>query len=144
MIPFDNFLNKLWYKLTKEGIKVVTGSEDYTSKCSSLDREKIGKHNKYLGYRSPSMKGRGKGGIGTKRPKARGLFKSKKYGYIHSDANGAFNIGRKLLPSYFSNIPRSDMQLSPIGIFKFDKTQYLVTPPNSPKGLQWQQRSTAL
>ncbi|TXT60060.1 MAG: hypothetical protein BAJALOKI2v1_140045 [Promethearchaeota archaeon] len=132
MIPFDSFINKLWYKLAKEGIKVVTGSEDYTSKCSSLDQEKIGKHKRYLGVRAPYMKGRRKGGIGTKYYKARGLFKSKKYGYIHSDANGAFNIGRKLLPSYFSNIPRSDMKLSPIGRFKFDKSQYVVTPPNSP------------
>jgi putative transposase len=126
-IPFDSFLNKLWYKLAKEGIKVVTGPEDYTSKCSALDQEKIEKHKKYLGTRSPSMKGRGKGGVGTKYPKARGLFKSRKYGYIHSDINGAFNIGRKLLPSYFSNIPRSDMKLSPIGKFMFDRSLYSVS-----------------
>jgi IS605 OrfB family transposase len=126
-IPFDSFLNKLWYKLIKEGIKVITGPEDYTSKCSFLDQEKIEKHKKYLGTRGPSMKGRGKGGVGTKYPKARGLFKSKKFGYIHSDVNGAFNIGRKLLPSYFSNIPRSDMKLSPIGKFMFDKSLYAVS-----------------
>jgi putative transposase len=127
MIPFDNFLNKLWYKLAKEGIKVVTGPEDYTSKCSFLDQEEIKKHKEYLGIRGPSMKGRGKGGVGTKYPKARGLFKSKKYGYIHSDVNGAFNIGKKLLPSYFSNIPRSDMKLSPLGKFKFDKSLYAIS-----------------
>ena len=125
-IPFDNFLNKLFYKLTKEGIKVVTGPEDYTSKCSFLDQEKIEKHKKYLGIRGPSMKGRGKGGVGTKYYKARGLFKSRRYGYIHSDVNGAFNIGEILLPSYFSNISRSDMKLSPIGKFKFDKSLYAV------------------
>ena len=126
-IPFDNFLNKLWYKLAKEGIKVVTGPEDYTSKCSFLDQEKIKKHKKYLGVRGPSMKGRGKDGIGTKSYKARGLFKSKKYGYIHSDINGAFNIGKLLLPSFFSYISRSDMKLSPVGKFKFDKSLYAVS-----------------
>jgi putative transposase len=126
-IPFDSFLNKLWYKLAKERIKVLTGPEDYTSKCSFLDQEKIEKHKNYLGTRGPSMKGRGKGGVGTKYPKARGLFKSKKYGYIHSDVNGAFNIGRKLLPSFFSNISRSDMKLSPIGKFMFDKSLYAVS-----------------
>jgi hypothetical protein len=92
-----------------------------------LDQEEIKKHKEYLGIRGPSMKGRGKGGVGTKYPKARGLFKSKKYGYIHSDVNGAFNIGRKLLPSYFSNIPRNKMQLSPIGKFKFDKSLNAVS-----------------
>jgi IS605 OrfB family transposase len=126
-IPFDNFLNRLWYKLAKEGIRVITGPEDYTSKCSFLDQEEIKKHKEYLGTRGPSMKGRGKGGVGTKYPKARGLFKSKKYGYIHSDVNGAFNIGRKLLPSYFSNIPRNKMKLSPIGKFKFDNSLYAVS-----------------
>jgi len=126
-IPFDNFLNKLWYKLAKEGIKVVTGPEDYTSKCSCQDYEKIEKHKTYCGVRGPSMKGRGKGGIGTKSFSARGLYKSKRYGYIHSDVNGAFNIGRLLLPGYFFNLPTKDMQLSPIGKFKFDKSLYAVT-----------------
>jgi putative transposase len=127
-IPFDNFLNKLWYKLAKEGIKVVTGAENYTSKCSCQDYEAIEKHKTSLGVRGPSMKGRGKDGIGTKRYGARGLFKSKKYGYIHSDVNGAFNIGRLLLPSFFFNIifNRNDMQLSPNGKFKFDKSLYAV------------------
>ena len=73
------------------------------------------------------MKGRGKDGIGTKRYSARGLLKSKNYGYIHSDVNGAFNIGRLLLPSYFYNISRSDMKLSPVGKFMFDKSLYAVT-----------------
>jgi putative transposase len=131
-IPFESFLNKLFYKLTKEGIKVVTGPEDYTSKCSFLDQEKIEKHKKYLGIRGPSMKGRGKCGVGTKYFKARGLFKSRKFGYIHSDINGAFNIGKRLLPSYFSNIPRNEMKLSPIDKFRFDKSLYTVSPPNSP------------
>ncbi len=66
-------------------------------------------------------------GIGTKYYKARGLFKSKKYGYIHSDVNGAFNIGRLLLPGYFSSLLTKDMQLSPLGKFMFDKSLYAVT-----------------
>ncbi len=105
----------------------MTGSEDYTSKCSSLNNEPIKKHKTYLGVRGPSMKGRGKDGIGTKYYNVRGLYNSKKYGYIHSDVNGAFNIGRLLLPGYFSNLPKMDMQLSPIGKFKFDKSLYAIT-----------------
>ncbi len=37
-----------------------------------------------------------------------------KFEYIHSDINGALNIGRKGAPEYFNGIGKSDMKLSPI------------------------------
>jgi len=74
-IPFLMLLNMLIYKCALVGIKVVTKSEAYTSKCSFLDNEDIKKHSEYKGSRVK-----------------RGLFKSSDGTAINADLNGGFNI----------------------------------------------------
>jgi hypothetical protein len=63
----------------KFGSKIRITEESYTSKCSALDLEIIGKKDKYIGTREK-----------------RGLFVSKK-GMINADLNGAINIMRKII-----------------------------------------------
>lgn len=79
-IPFETFIHMLKYKGKLEGIKVVEIEEGYTSKCSFLDSEEIGKHDEYIGKRVK-----------------RGLFRSSNEQSINSDVNGSFNIMRKYL-----------------------------------------------
>ena len=49
-------------------------------------------------------------------PRTIRLMKDKGTGfeYIHSDINGAFNIGRKGASEYFNDIEKKEMKLSPI------------------------------
>lgn len=76
----------LTYKCEKEGISVEIVAEEYTSKCSFLDMEKIGKHDQYLGKRIK-----------------RGLFQSSNGTLINADVNGSYNILRKCKPNAFAN-----------------------------------------
>jgi putative transposase len=82
-IPFWTFINKIQYKAELIGIEVILMDESYTTKCSFLDREKIGWHYKYKGVR-----------FGKKR----GLFRASDGRVINADVNGAFNIMRKAIP----------------------------------------------
>ena len=72
-------INKLKYKLYREGIQLLLQNESYTSKCDALSNETVRRHKKYSGKRIK-----------------RGLFKS---GYkktlINADVNAAINIYRK-------------------------------------------------
>ena len=79
-IPFDKLIQMLKYKGKLEGIKVVEIEEGYTSKCSFLDSEEIGKHDEYMGKRVK-----------------RGLFRASSGKLLNSDVNGSFNIMRKYL-----------------------------------------------
>nr|DAI10679.1 MAG TPA: putative transposase [Caudoviricetes sp.] len=63
------------YKCERFGIKVHTVNEAYTSKCSFIDDEEIGKHDSYLGKR-----------VTTK------FFVSKEGRKINADVNAAYNI----------------------------------------------------
>ena len=84
-IPFLKFKNMLKYKCEKYGIWFVETEESYTSKCSFLDNESIKKHSTYMGRR-----------------KSRGLYVDSKGTKINADANGAYNIIRKVFDdSYF-------------------------------------------
>jgi putative transposase len=74
----------LEYKCKLEGINVEVVTEEYTSKCSFLDNEEIGKHDIYMGKR-----------------KHRGLFVSSTGKTINADVNGSYNILRKCKPSAF-------------------------------------------
>jgi putative transposase len=85
-IPFDKLLFMLEYKCQKHGINITTHEESYTSKCSFLDNESIGKHDEYFGKRIK-----------------RGLFKSKNGMLINADVNGSYNILRKVFPEAFVN-----------------------------------------
>lgn len=44
-------VNQLEYKGLDAGLQVIRETEEYTSKCSFLDLEIIGKHKKYKGKR---------------------------------------------------------------------------------------------
>ena len=79
-IPFDRLIWQLKYKGRMEGITVVEIEEGYTSKCSFLDSEEIGRHEAYAGRRT-----------------RRGLFVASDGRRINSDVNGSYNIMRKYL-----------------------------------------------
>ena len=82
-IPFYTFINQLEYKCKLEGINFIITEESYTSKCSFLDNETIGKQENYLGKRIK-----------------RGLFKSAKNRIINADLNGSLNILRKVVGEF--------------------------------------------
>jgi putative transposase len=85
-IPFEKMLFMLKYKCEKHGINITTHEESYTSKCSFLDNEIIGKHDEYLGKRIK-----------------RGMFRSYNGILINSDVNGSYNIIKKVFPKAFVN-----------------------------------------
>lgn len=91
-IPHAQFIQMLTYKLEKVGIIVKVGEESYTSKASLIDWDNIPTYNpnkielhEFSGRRT-----------------ARAWYKSKDGFRIHADVNGAFNIGRKVIPTLFS------------------------------------------
>lgn len=79
-IPFARLIGMLEYKCEEVGITLVKVEESYTSKCSFLDREKVGYHDEYVG----------------KRVKRR-LFRAGNGLTLHADVNGAGNILRKVV-----------------------------------------------
>ena len=83
-IPFARFIYMLTYKAQLVGIRVVMTEESYTSKCSFLDFEPIGKHEVYQGKRVK-----------------RGLFRSATGKQYHADVNGSYNIIRKVASDAF-------------------------------------------
>jgi len=108
-LPFYKIIESIRYKAILCGIEVIIQEESYTSKCSALDNESIEFHLNYDGVRNPSI--RGKDGVSHKHYGQFYSNKSKKY--IHSDINGAFNIGRKGAPSLFDKIPQIWMLIPP-------------------------------
>lgn len=88
-IPHARFINVLTYKLEQAGISVVVGEESYTSKSSFLDWDNIPTY-------TPNTKHKFSG----KRVE-RAWYKSGNGTKIHADVNGAFNIGRKVIPNAF-------------------------------------------
>ena len=81
-IPFNKLIDKIKYKASLKGIKVIETEESYTSKCSFFDNEFPCKQESYLGERV-----------------SRGLFKSSK-GFINADLNGALNIIKKVYKDF--------------------------------------------
>ena len=79
-IPFYKFISMLDYKCKLKGIIFKTITEEYTSKCSFIDNEEIGKHKEYVGRRIN-----------------RNFFKSKGGIIINADINGAYNILKKYI-----------------------------------------------
>lgn len=84
LIPIAKLKKQINYKLKLVGIKYKEVKENYTSKCSALDLEKIKKHKVYIGNR-----------------RHRGLFISPTFGKINADINGSLNIGRKVIGDTF-------------------------------------------
>ena len=105
-IPFYKLINLLIYKCKMIGIEFITIDEAYTSKCSSLDLEKIEHHNTYLGTRI-----------------FRGLFKSKSK-ILNADVNGAINILRKYLKDndFIIKLIHSKHIFTPYKLNVFDKS----------------------
>jgi len=93
-IPHARFIEMLTYKLERVGIVVKVGEESYTSKASLIDWDTIPTFD-------PNNKVKHK--FSGKRVK-RALYVTKDKFKIHADVNGAFNIGRKVIPNLFSSV----------------------------------------
>ncbi len=85
-ITHARFIEMLTYKAELVGIRVIITEESYTSKCSFLDHELIGKHETYAGKRVK-----------------RGLFRASDGRFINADVNGSANIIRKVAPNAFAD-----------------------------------------
>jgi putative transposase len=85
MIPHARFIDMLIYKAALVGIHVIVTEESYTSKCSFLDTEPIGKHDTYAGQRVK-----------------RGLFRTATGVLVNADVNGSYNILCKACPDAFA------------------------------------------
>lgn len=94
-IPHATLIEMIKYKAQLEGIETIVTQEAYTSKCSALDLEPIGKHESYVGKR-----------------KKRGLFVTARGKLINADSNGALNIARLGLSASGNEVEISDSVLS--------------------------------
>lgn len=74
-IPFNNLIQMVQYKIEDIGGEFIIKNEAYSSKCSFLDDEKIGKKKNYAGKRTK-----------------RGLFVTGDKKAINADINGSLNI----------------------------------------------------
>jgi len=95
-IPHYRLIKMIQYKAQLVGIETILTEESYTSKCSALDNEPIGKLNIYMGKRIN-----------------RGLFLSNKGIKINADVNGAINIMKKVVPTALDGKGIEAMVLSP-------------------------------
>lgn len=82
-IPHSLLVNQIKYKAKLQGVSVILQEESYTSKCSFIDNEQVGRHERYAGKRIK-----------------RGLFKSKEGILINSDINGSLNIIKKVVSNF--------------------------------------------
>ena len=85
-IPFNKLIQQIQYKAQLVGIRVTIIEESYTSKCSALDLEVIGRHEDHA-YAGKRVK--------------RGLFQTALGLLINADVNGAVNILRKVIGDSF-------------------------------------------
>ncbi len=89
-IPHARFIELLTYKAALVGIRVILTEESYTSRASFLDRDAIPVYDPAR-TEEPRFSGRRKG---------RWYYASGRQ-IIHSDVNGSYNIGRKVVPTAF-------------------------------------------
>jgi putative transposase len=85
-VPHARFIGMLRYKAELVGIQVELTEESYTSKCSFLDLERVGKQEVYAGKRIK-----------------RGVFQAADGRRLNADVNGAYNILRKVVPNALGN-----------------------------------------
>lgn len=85
-IPYEKLIHMITYKAKEKGITVLINNESYTSGCSFLDNESIGKET-----------------YDKSRRIVRGLFKSNEGRLINSDVNGSYNIIKKVIPNAFAD-----------------------------------------
>jgi len=102
-IPFYKFKMKLKNKCEQNNISFELQEESYTSKCDALGKEKIKKHDMYMGKRIK-----------------RGLFQSSTNKFINADVNGSLNIMRKVIGDDFIQ-PIEGLMFNPIKINNFNK-----------------------
>ncbi len=93
-IPHARFIAMLTYKLEAVGIKVTVGEEYYTSKASFLDWDSIPTYTPNSNERHA---------FSGKRV-TRSWYVSKNGFKIGADINGAFNIGKKVIPTAFDSL----------------------------------------
>jgi len=105
-IPHAKFIELLTYKAALVGIRVILIQESYTSKCSFLDGEAIGKHEQYAGKRIK-----------------RGLFRAGNGHLINADVNGSYNILCKACPQAFSPDAIAQVRRHPIALRLPDRQQ---------------------
>lgn len=117
MIPHARFIEMLTYKAALAGIQVTTIEESYTSKCSFLDEEPIGHHDRYLGKRVK-----------------RDLFVASDGRRIHADVNGSLNILRRFAPQVMTN---------GVGVFQTRPTRLRLPDRRQDKSKQRPRRKTA-
>jgi putative transposase len=89
-VPHARFIELLTYKAELVGIQVILTEESYTSKASFLDRDEIPVYDSERAE-EPRFSGRRDG---------RWYYASGKR-IIHSDVNGSYNVGRKVVPTAF-------------------------------------------
>ena len=104
-ISYNMLIQMLEDKCKLTGINFVIVNEAYTSICSSLDKEKIGKHKSYAGERI-----------------YRGLFKSSSGIMINADVNGILNIMRL-------GLKKQNVKLDVIGEILRPENKRLVLNP---------------
>ncbi|MFO7796924.1 MAG: IS200/IS605 family accessory protein TnpB-related protein [Promethearchaeia archaeon] len=94
-LPFNQMFERIQQEAIYFGINVDYTPEWYTSKCSYIDDESIGKKpsGEYAGLRRFTQNG----------VKHNGLFRTRNGKIIHGDINDAANIGRKKHPKLFSH-----------------------------------------
>jgi putative transposase len=91
-VPHAKFIEMLTYKLEKVGITVKVGEESYTSKASLIDWDII-----------PTFDSNNKVKHTFKGLRVERAWYVSKDGFrIPADVNGAFNIGRKVIPNSFN------------------------------------------
>ena len=95
-IPYEKLVDFIHYKAEENGIRVIMVKEGYTSKCSSLDKEDIKKHETYVGKRVK-----------------RGLFKTSNGTELNADVNGSLNILRKVIEDGFIDLLNIGCVLQP-------------------------------
>ncbi len=92
-IPHARFIELLTYKAELVGICVILTEESYTSRASFLDRDEIPVYDPGRDI-EPRFSGRRDG---------RWYYASGKR-VLHSDVNGSYNIGRKVVPTAFDGL----------------------------------------
>jgi putative transposase len=110
-IPHSRFVSQLRYKAEDVGLSVLVHEEAYTSRCSVLDNEPVGKHATYAGQRI-----------------SRGLFRAADGRTIHADVNGSLNIMRKVVPTALTAERIEALVVAPVRLTTFAQ-------PRRPSGL---------
>jgi putative transposase len=96
-LPHGRFIKMLTYKAQLVGIQVILTEESHTSKCSFLDAEPVGHHDRYVGKRVK-----------------RGLFVTATGRRVNADVNGAYNMIAKVVPNAVSRNGRGGVVVHPV------------------------------